>query len=348
MYEQDLTASYINKQFTAVKPHIITLIKRIRDSKTFQETKSINKYFNGSKQYKTRDQKKLVQFILHLMQFDFQNGRIDVSAHPFTTALGVNDVRITNKYKKDDFRDSLSSSMHEAGHALYEQNINPLYKGTPLEGGVSLGIHEAMSRFYENQIGRNTEFLSYLTPLLQAVYPSELLDLDPQTVTLLFNLVKPGNIRIEADEVTYTMHIILRFELENDLINGTLSVSDAPDAWNYKMKQYLGIEPPTDTEGILQDVHWAYGSFGYFPSYALGNLYASQFYKVMNKDFNISSELKHGNLPIVSQWLKKHVYQFGSLYLPKDLIRKVSGEKLNAEYFIEYLNEKYTGIYKLK
>lgn len=348
LFEQGLTAEYVQKQFDAVKPYLTELIQKIQRSKPYKQTEALEKFINGAMHYPKPDQEKLARFVLHQMGFDFEMGRMDVSPHPFTTTLGTHDIRITNMYKPHDFRDSLTSTMHEGGHALYEQRVHQTYAGTPLEGGVSLGIHEALSRFYENQIGRNVNFLSFLTPTLKAMYPNQFQGTDAKEIVLLFNLVKPGFIRIEADEVTYTMHIILRFEMENDLINRNISVKEAPRVWNEKMKQYLGITPKTDTEGILQDVHWSYGSFGYFPSYALGNLYASQFLTQMQKDVDVDKELAKGNLQAITSWLTVHIYRYGSLYWPKELVKKVTDKDLNPRYFVDYLTKKYTKIYQLE
>lgn len=344
LHEQQLTADYTKKMFDTITPELIKLIKRIQNSKTL---KNHSEYIDGTFFYPHEAQRQILLYIMKKMNYDLEAGRMDVSAHPFTTTLDKHDIRITTMYKDHDFRDSFTSTMHETGHALYEQGINADYANTPLEGGVSYGIHEALSRFWENQIGRSPQFLSYMTPLFQAFYPEQLGKASEETIIRLFNDVHPSFIRIEADEVTYSLHIILRFTIENDLFNNKIKPKDLPEAWRAKSKEFFGIEPQSDREGVLQDVHWAFGSFGYFPAYALGNLYASQFLATMNKELNVNKTLKKGELGTILYWLNENIHQYGSLYWPKELVKKVTGEELNPQYFIDYLNKKYKVIYHL-
>ncbi len=343
LYEPGLTTKECNTLFTEIKKPLTHLIKTITHKKDYVS----NLGFVGEKTNFPQDrQEQLSHYILKKMGYNFASGRLDVSPHPFTTGLGNHDIRITTAYKSYDFRDALSASIHEGGHALYEQGINPEYANTPLDGGVSLGIHESQSRFWENQIGRHPEFLRFLTPLLHAFFPS-LEKADADTITMLFNHVKPGFIRIEADEVTYNLHIVIRFELEQELISGKLDPEQLPEAWNTKMKQYLGITPPTDTQGVLQDVHWSYGSFGYFPTYTLGNLYAAQLRTAMKKEFDYEAQLSQGEFGKPLAWLRNTIHQYGSLYIPSDLIKKATGEKLSSSHFLTYITEKYTALYDL-
>jgi carboxypeptidase Taq len=237
--------------------------------------------------------------------------------------------------------------MHEAGHGLYEQRINPHYAGTPLEGGVSLGIHESLSRFWENMVGKNPHFIKSILPLFQTLYYQQLGQIKEETLIKAFNIVKPSLIRIHADEVSYSLHIILRFEMENELMNGKLEVKDAPDAWREKSKKLFGIAPETDKEGVLQDVHWTYGAIGYFPSYAMGNIYGAQFLHAMKKDVDFDATLDSGNLIPIKDWLDERIHTHGSLYFPKELLMKVAGEKIDYTHFIKYLTKKYTKIYDL-
>lgn len=343
LYEPGLTTKECDKLFTEIKEPLTTLIKTITSKKNYNPDLG---YIGKGANFSQNLQEQLSHFVLKKMGYDFTSGRLDVSPHPFTTGLGANDIRITTAYKSYDFRDSLSASIHEGGHALYEQGINPEYANTPLDGGVSLGIHESQSRFWENQIGRHPEFMKFLTPLLHAFFPS-LEHADVDTVTMLFNHVKPDCIRIEADEVTYNLHIILRFELEQALISGELDPEDLPEAWNKKMKQYLGVIPPTNSQGVLQDVHWAYGSFGYFPTYTLGNLYAAQIHFAMKKEIDYEKGLANGELREPLAWLRSHIHQHGSLYTPQDLIKKATGEKLSSKHYLAYITEKYTHLYSL-
>ncbi len=343
MYEPELTAAECERLFTGVKNELVPLIKKIKKSKTYIDSVP---FLQSGLQYSRNDQEKLLKYAVNGMGFDLSRGRVDVSPHPFTIGLAHNDVRLTTHYNDTDFRESFTAAMHEAGHGLYEQGVNVDYAETPLGGGVSLGIHEALSRFWENMVGKNPAYLRSVLPLFKAFYTQQLAQVDDDTLIRSFNLVKPSLIRIHADEVTYSLHIILRFEMENALMNGKVQVKDAPALWNEKSMALLGIAPEKDSEGILQDVHWTYGSFGYFPSYALGNLYGAQFLSAMEKDIPFNAELAKGNLLPVKLWLDKNIHQHGSVYLPKELVRKVSGKPLDASYFVKYLTSKYSELYK--
>lgn len=342
LFEPELTAEKTEHVFTAVKSELVTLVSKIQKSTKYKEE---SPFINEKISYPQKIQKRIATFIMKRMGFDFNAGRLDVSAHPFTTNLDRYDVRLTTKYKISDFRDSYSSTMHETGHALYEQGVNPDFDQTPLESGASYGIHEAMSRFWENIVGKNPAFLRFMLPIFQSSYPQQLGDITEPEFIRLMNMVKPSFIRIESDEVTYSLHIILRFEMENALINGDIQPKEAPAIWREKSKKLFGIEPKTDSEGILQDVHWSYGAFGYFPSYALGNLYGAQILHQLKKDVAFEEELGKGNLSKIHMWLNKHIHTFGSEYLPGTLIKNVSGEEVNPTYFTAYLKEKYRKIY---
>ena len=342
LFEPELTAKFTEEKFSKIKPALTKLLIKIRKSKKYQSPLN---FVNGQLNYPIESQKQLSLFVAKKSGYDLNAGRIDVSAHPFTTALDRFDVRITTMYKALDLRSSFTSTMHETGHAIYEQGINEDYSETPLEFGVSMGIHEAMSRFWENQVGRNPNFLKFLRPVFQAFYPEQLGQVGDETLVKLFNWVEPGFIRIEADEVTYSLHIILRFEIEKALINKKLKPKDLPEVWRAKMKQLFAITPKTDREGVLQDVHWSYGAFGYFPSYALGNLYAAQLLAKMKQELDVENLLLQGNLDTIRFWLKDNIYQYGSLYLPLELIKKATNEELNPKYFIDYINKKYTQIF---
>lgn len=343
IYEPGLTAVECQKIFTFLQPKLVKLLQRIRKSRNYtRENELVNNLIN----YPVDDQKQLANFVLRKMNYDLEAGRMDISSHPFTETLGVGDVRITNRYKINNFVESLMVAMHEGGHALYEQGVNASYADTPLEGGVSLGIHESQSRFWENQIGRSREFSTFLTPILHAFYPEQLAKYGVETLYETFNHVYPSFIRTEADEVTYNLHIALRFEIENALINNKIKPKDLPDIWRERMKKYLGVVPPTDREGVLQDVHWSIGSFGYFPTYTLGNLYAAQITRVMKKDLKINTLIEKGEFGTILAWLRSAIHQHGGLYWPNDLIVKVTQEKLNPNYFIAYLTEKYLELYK--
>ncbi len=345
LYEPGLTAKECEKVFSALQPELTLLVKKIQKSKNYEKESDL---ITGLNRYPIDDQRQLATFVLRKMNYDLDGGRMDISSHPFTDTLGLGDVRITNSYSETDFRGSLMGAMHEAGHALYEQGIKEEYALTPLDGGTSMGIHESQSRFWENQIGRSYEFMKFMTPIFHAFYPEQLAKTGSEDLFKLFNLVKPSFIRTEADEVTYNLHLALRFELENSLINGKIKAEDLPEIWREKMKKYLGVVPETDREGVLQDVHWSNGMFGYFPTYTLGNLYAAQFTNRMRKELGVSEFVEKGDLGTILSWLRTNIHQYGALYWPKEICQKVTGEDLNPKYFLNYIKDKYSQIYNLK
>ena len=268
--------------------------------------------------------------------------------HPFTTGFGNKDIRITTNYNKRELTDSIFSCIHEGGHGIYEQDIPDNLEGTPLASSLYMSIHESQSRFYENIIGRSKEFWSFFFPFAKYEFES----LREKTLEEFYeaiNTVTPSLIRTESDELTYNLHIIIRYEIEKDLINDRLNIDDVKYAWNKKYKDYLGVSPKNDSEGILQDMHWSDGSFGYFPSYALGNLYGAQMLHKMKKDYkNFYEDLRIGDFSKVHSWLNGNVHKYGALYTPSELIKNITGEELNSKYFLEYLNDKYSKIYNLK
>jgi len=345
LYEPELTTKDLTKLFKDLNPQLIKLLNKIKKSKLYKKQSLL---IGGDKQYKIEDQKKLARFVLQKIGFDFTKGRIDQSPHPFTTELSPSDTRLTNWYHQEDFRDSLSAAMHEGGHGLYEQGVNTIYNSTPLASGVSLGIHESQSRFFENQIGKAPEFLRYLAPIIKAFYPDQLTKISSEALINLINQVAPSLIRVEADEVTYNLHIALRFQLEEQLINNKLKPRDLPRVWSQKTKDYLGITPKTDSQGVLQDVHWACGNFGYFPTYTLGNLYSAQFAATMAKEIKVNKLLELGEVGTILSWLREDVHQHGSVFWPKELIKKVTNQKLSSQYLVDYLNQKYTALYRLE
>jgi carboxypeptidase Taq len=278
--------------------------------------------------------------------YDFGRGRLDLTAHPFTTTLGSDDVRITTRYDERAMAGGLFSVIHEAGHGLYEQGFDPEIRGSLLADGTSMGIHESQSRFWENVIGRSLPFWSHYFPILKDAFPSQLADVGLEEFYRAINAVTPSLIRTESDEVTYGLHIILRYRLEKELIGGTLSVEDAPAAWNAAMRELLGVEVPDDASGILQDVHWAGGLFGYFPSYALGNLYGAQFYATMRRDLPaLDSDVASGRFSPSLGWLRDRIHRFGRRCEPGEICERVTGGPLEARFFVDYLNAKYRDIY---
>jgi len=281
--------------------------------------------------------------------FDTEAGRLDVSVHPFSTGIHVTDVRMTTRYKESDFIDGVSGTIHETGHSLYEQGRNLEYADLPVSEALSMGIHESQSLFWERMIGLSLPFWKLYWPKVKEHFSQIPKDVSAEKFYLAINKVEAGMIRIEADEVTYPMHIILRYELEKGLIEGTVEVDDLPKLWNAKMKEYLGIEPKTDSEGVLQDTHWSSGSIGYFPTYTLGAIYASQFYKQLEKEIpNVESLVEKGDFKPIKEWLRIKIHHKGSLIPSGDLLTKdVTGEPLNPSIFTDYLTQKYTKLYQL-
>jgi carboxypeptidase Taq len=288
--------------------------------------------------------------LLEILGYDTTRGRMDTAAHPFTTSLGSSDVRITTRYIEDFFPSSVYSTIHECGHALYELGIDPApeYRQTSLASSSSMAIHESQSRLWENLVGRSRAFCETQLPEI-ARFLSPVLDgVDTTAYYRGINRVEPSLIRTEADEVTYNLHIILRFELEGALISGDLSITDLPAAWNDGMKRLLGVEPTSDAQGCLQDIHWSLGAFGYFPSYALGNLYGAQWWTAMEEQgVHPDQAVAAGNFGCIRDWLRLQVHKPGCRYRPAELVHRVSGRPLDPSLFVAYLNDKYAGLYGL-
>ena len=302
--------------------------------------------FNGH--YPIHLQEKLSNYFLDVINFDFKSGCLSESEHPFTT--GINspyDVRITTNYDINDIRISLFSVLHEGGHALYEQNINPKLVGTRLNTGTSMGIHESQSRFFENIIGRNISFWKKHYNKVCEILPSySNISLDKFYKGI--NSVEPSLIRIDADELTYNLHVIIRFELEKALFSGNLEVKDLSTAWNDKMKEYLGIIPKDDTTGVLQDCHWYSGLFGYFPSYSLGNIYSGQFLSQIEKELGpIDYLIENDRLGDINNWLKVNIHQYGLMKSPTEIIKDSCNSSIDTKPIIKYYTNKYSNIYNL-
>jgi carboxypeptidase Taq len=278
--------------------------------------------------------------------FDSRRGRLDVSAHPFTTTLGSDDIRITTRYLPGQLQSGIFSTIHESGHAFYEMNFSDEIRGSCLADGASMAIHESQSRLWENVIGRSSFFWEAMFPALKSFFPDALLRVTANDFYKAINLVEPSLIRIEADEVSYSLHVILRFDLEKALFSGALDPAGLPAAWRKKMKELLGVEPETDAQGVLQDVHWSMGAFGYFPSYALGNLYGLQFWEKLSADLpGVEEKIAEGNFTPIQNWLRDAIYIRGRRPAPQELLRTVTGKDLSIEPFLGYIESKYAGIY---
>ncbi|MFQ5578991.1 MAG: carboxypeptidase M32 [Nitrospiria bacterium] len=339
-YEPGMTVKQIVPLFSALKADLIPILEMVVSSRV--KTNKDFLYLH----YPAERQLIFGREILKAMGYIFQNGRQDLSAHPFTTSFHPTDVRITTRVDEKDFCSSLFSSIHEGGHALYEQGLSPEYFGSPLGEAVSLGLHESQSRLWENCVGRSRPFWRHFYPVLQAHFPDQLKKFDLDAYYSAINFVRPSLIRVEADELTYNLHIMVRFEIEKALIEGDLDVDALPGIWGEKMKEHLGIAPESDTEGVLQDVHWSGGAFGYFPTYTLGNLYAAQIFRQAKKEIpEFYVQIEKGDLLPLKEWLNKKIHRWGRQYRSEDLLRRVTGEPLNPHYFIEGLHEKFGGIY---
>lgn len=340
-YEPGITVEKLDKVFGELREAILGILRKIQNSNVKINANFFNKHFTKE------EQEAFGVFVAKKLGYDFEAGRIDVSTHPFTTTFDNKDVRITTRYDENEFRGALFSTIHESGHAIYEQNIPDTLKGTGLATGVSMGIHESQSRYYENILGRSKEFWKYFYKEAKNSF-KQFQDVSMDEFYKAINIVEPSLIRTEADELTYSLHVIIRYEIEKELINGIITVNELPQIWNAKYKEYLGVEPKNDAEGVLQDMHWSDGSFGYFPSYALGNLYGAQFLSKMIKDIPDYYDLvEHGEFNKIHEWLKENIHKHGSVYKPSEIIKKVTGEELSAKYFIDYLNKKYSDLYNL-
>ena len=342
IYEPGATSNWISKIFENLKSKITDILNKINDSSDKPDQSILRKKYDPKKQWDFSIE------ILKALKFDFTMGRQDKSVHPFTTSISFRDTRITTRILENFLPTCIFGTIHECGHALYEMGFKEDLNETYLADGSSLGIHESQSRLWENIVGRSKEFWIYWYPILKKYFPENLKDYSKDEFYRSINVVKPSYIRVDADEITYGLHIILRFEIEKELINNNFNISETPQLWNEKMEELLGIIPSNDAKGVLQDVHWAGGGFGYFPTYTLGNLYASQIYNYALKEHpNLPKEFKIGNYSNLLNYLRENIHQYGRIYKPLDLLKKITGENLNPDYFINYLEKKFYPIYNV-
>lgn len=336
VFEPGMTTAETTKVLHDLKDFLIPFLKKLKATESKTKSKSLLGKFPLDAQFKFN------QFMAKSLGFDFEGGRIDTSTHPATFGSHPHDTRITTRYKENDIYYSLGSTIHETGHGLYEQGLPAEHWGSALAESVSLGIHESQSRLWENIIGKSMSFWKYFYPKLQKEFPKPFKKIPLTEFYQIINKVNPSLIRTEADEVTYNLHIIIRFEVEKAMIEGTIKLADLPKIWNSKVKKYLGISVPNNTLGILQDVHWSCGLIGYFPTYTFGNLYSAQFFHAMKKEIpNIEKKISSGKFEELTKWLRKNIHQHGKTYSASTLIKKVTGEKLDSKYFTEYLENKY-------
>lgn len=340
LYEPEMTTKKITPIFADLKTFLIKLIKKIQSKPEIDDKFLFGKF----------PQEKQIDFghkILAGVNYDLKKGRLDFSAHPFSSSAHPTDSRITTKIHPTFLLSNIRAILHEAGHGLYEMGLPVSAYGSPLGEHVSLGIHESQSRWWETRIGQSRPFWEFYYPLLKKDFKTlEKIPLD--TFYRASNKVKPSLIRIEADEVTYNLHVILRFELEKALIEGKLRIKDIPEAWNEKMEQLLGLTPPLDKDGCLQDIHWSMGAFGYFPTYTLGNLYAAQFFSAFEKEYpKWKKSVAKGEMKFINEWLEKAVYRHGQQYSSLELVKNISNKPFSSEPFCNYLESKYKEIYSL-
>jgi carboxypeptidase Taq len=342
VYERGMRMERITPIFEKLKEKLIPLIKAIGNSRKEIDTKFLEGNFSIDKQ------KTLGKMISNDIGFDFDKGRMDESVHPFCGGGHPTDVRITTRYRSDNFIESLYGVIHETGHGLYEQGRMLGFHDLPVSEPLTMAIHESQSLFWERMIAQNKMFCDRYIDKFAEIFPEKLNGISSSKLYSAINYCHPSFIRVEADEVTYPMHIILRYEIEKGLFDGTIKIKNLPKIWNDKMEEYLGIIPTSDSLGVLQDVHWSGGAFGYFPSYTLGAMYACQFYEKMMRDFNDNLiTIIDGGLGCIKNWLNSNIHQLGRLYSPDDLAMKVTGEALNPDIFINYLENKYSEIYQL-
>lgn len=337
-FEVGMRTEEVRTLFTTIREPLLALVdtlaaKPCHDSFLYED-------------YPVERQEEFSRRVLHDMGFDFQRGKLALSVHPFTSTLGSDDIRITTRYTDPSVLDALSSTIHEGGHALYEMGMNSgRLKGSSVASAASYGMHESQSRLWENMVAKSEPFWEHYYPDFQALFPSQTRAIKLDDFLKAVNRVGRTLIRVNADEVSYSLHVMLRFELEEELLFGNLSVEDLPDAWRQRSQRLLGVSPSSDAEGVLQDVHWSGGDFGYFPTYALGNLYGAQIWEAMGKSIPVDQLMREGKLEELQYYLKSNIHEKGSLLFPAQLLQEVSGKPLDAKLFTSYLEHKFSRLF---
>lgn len=338
LHDPGMSAAVITKLFAALKTELVPLVRQITSS----PVKPRNDILRG---FPVGEQHAFLREVTEKIGFNYRRGRIDVSLHPFCSGTGA-DIRMTTRFKEDEPLDSLFSSIHETGHGMYEQGLPQAHHATALGQNAGMGVHESQSRLWENQVGRSRGFWRHFEPRFRAAFPRQTEAVSSDELYLAVNTVAPTLIRVDADEVTYNLHIILRFEIEQRLFNGTLAVKDLPEAWNALAGDLLGLTPANDQEGVLQDVHWSGGAFGYFPSYCLGNMLAAQlWYRAQALRPELADDFAKGDFSWLLNWLHENVHAHGRRYYLQELTRKVTGEELSPQALLRYLRERYLPLY---
>lgn len=341
-YEPGMTVGKLDEFFAVIRPNLTSLLQKILSSSKQPKRELLKGKFPAAQQ------EAFGRDVLSAMGFQWDAGRLDRSPHPFCSGLSPLDVRITTRYSEEDFGSSLFGMIHEGGHALYEQGLDPEHYGSLACDGISLGIHESQSRLWENQIARSRAFWDHWFPRLRQTFPGQLDHVSLEDFVHAINRVEASLIRVEADEVSYGLHVILRYELEKQLMEGDLEIQDLEEAWNTGMKEYLEVTPSNSAEGVLQDVHWSMGGFGYFPTYLLGNLYGAQIYHQVGEELpGLEEDIAAGNLLPLREWLGKKIHGKGKTVNADELIEQISGKPLTSKYFLNYLKHKFTPLYDL-
>jgi carboxypeptidase Taq len=340
-FEPGMKTAEVRAIFDALRPQQVDLLRAIAEKPQVDDS-----FLKGA-----YDRGKMWEFsesIATRFGYDWERGRQDISTHPFTTNFSINDVRITTRFEEHLPTNTLFNTMHETGHALYELGVKQSFERSPLAGAASLAVHESQSRMWENLVGRSLPFWEYFYPEFRKRFPERVGDVDLETFYKGINKVEPSLIRVDADEATYNMHIMLRLELEIGMIEGAIAVRDLPGIWNARMEEYLGVVPPDDAKGVLQDVHWASGLLGYFSTYALGNLISAQLWERINADIpDLEDQFRRGEFGALLAWLRENIHVHGGKYEPQELVQRLTGSKINADAYVRYLKGKFGEIYGL-
>ena len=340
-YEEGLTMERCDQFFAQLRSRLVPLIAKIKAAPQISDACILGDFPEDQQQ-------KFSYVLMQTIGIDLNHCGLGTTEHPFTTSLGSHhDVRITTNYKRDNVASSMFSVIHEGGHALYDLNSDDSLAYTMLDGGVSMGIHESQSRFYENLLGRSRAFVNHIFPKMQECFPEQMAGYTAEDVYRAVNLVTPSLIRTEADEVTYALHVMVRYELEKQVMSGELEVKDLPAAWNKLYMEYLGVEVPDDTHGVLQDSHWSGGGIGYFPSYALGSAYGAQLLAKMRESVDVDACLEAGDFAPINAWNREHIWRHGCTYKPGELLENALGQPFDPVYFTDYLEKKYSELYNL-
>lgn len=340
-YEPNMTVEVLDRVFSEVRDGIMAIREELAEKGTEPDTEFLSRFMSAEQQ------RKFIVKVIEDLGYDMNRGRLDLTIHPFATGINHNDVRITTRWNEYDFSMGTFGVIHEAGHGMYEQNIDEKYEYTPVHEGASMGIHESQSLFNEIIIGSNRSFWETQYPFFKECAEGTFDDINFEDFYRGLKRTKASLIRIEADSLTYVLHIIIRYEIEKMIFNGEVDVEDLPAIWNDKYEEYLGIRPENDLEGILQDVHWSGASFGYFPSYALGYMYAAQLLHAMEKELDVNQILGSDDYSAIKNWLTEHIHQFGASKKPNQIILDATGETLNPTYLLTYLRKIYFDVYQI-